>query len=483
MSQVGQSGVEDGAATTSSPGQSGLRKGTLGPGRIAFFVVATVAPLAGIAGASPVVFAAVGNATPAIFILAGVLFAIFSVGYVAMSRHLSNAGGYIAYIARGFGPRAATGAGYLSVLTFFGVQLALWSQLAVFAQELILNLTGYELPVSLFLYGLLLIGTVVVCLGAELSIVVAGTILGLEMLALVILIGGGILFGWTHGNMASSLDLTGLIGPGIGIAFLFGVAAFVGFEATVVFSEEAKNPHKTMPRAVILSIGVIALSYALGTWALSLANGQNVQDLANDHPTELVTTTADLVVGPDFLLVVNVLIVTSLIASLIGSLNMFARVVFAMGRAGVLPHWLGTTTRRGAPARAAATIGVLVAVVIFCFQLAGADLIGVVFSWFLSLATATLIALLVATSISIIVFFIRNPGLESGWWKTRAAPLIAALGFTITAYLALVNYEMLLGGSGAIARWLLLLIPILAIGGWFTAGRLRVAPDFAADLS
>ena len=52
--------------------------------------------------------------------LAGLLFAVFSVGYVTMSRHLSNAGGFVAYIARGLGVRAGTAAAVSSVSSVSG---------------------------------------------------------------------------------------------------------------------------------------------------------------------------------------------------------------------------------------------------------------------------------------------------------------------------------------------------------------------------
>ncbi|MDR6144076.1 amino acid transporter [Microbacterium foliorum] len=472
------------AVLPSSASVPGLRRGTLGAGRVAFFVVATVAPLAGLAGASPVVFGAVGAGAPVVFLLAGALFVIFSVGYVIMSRHLSNAGGYIAYIARAFGARAAAGAGYISVLAFFCVQLALWSQLAVFAQILVEQLTGAVIPAAVFLFGLLLVGTVVVCLGTESSIAVAGGILGLEMLALLALIVFGVVHGAADGTLATSIDLRALVQPGLGIAFLFAVSAFIGFEATVVFSEEAADPHRTIPRAVGIAIATIALSYALGTWAVLLALGpQGIQQAAADDPSGLVLRAAGVVAGPWLVTASTILIVTSFIASLIGSLNMFARVVFAMGRAGVLPRWVGRASRTGAPSRAAAAIGVGVAGVLLMFLLAGADLIGVVFSWFLALGTAALLVLLVATSVSIIVFFAKNPDLELGVWRVFVLPSIAAIGFTITAVLAVVNYDMLLGGSGDVARWLLMLIPLCAVTGWTVASRARVSPDFAADLS
>jgi hypothetical protein len=86
----------------------GLRPGRIGVLGIAFFVIAAVGPMAAIVGASGLVFAANGPAAPSTYVIAALLFAVFSVGYVAMSRHVTNAGASSPTSRRGSGrsPRA-----------------------------------------------------------------------------------------------------------------------------------------------------------------------------------------------------------------------------------------------------------------------------------------------------------------------------------------------------------------------------------------
>jgi hypothetical protein len=73
--------------------------------------------------------------------------------------------------------------------------------------------------------------------------------------------------------------------------------------------------------------------------------------------------------------------------------------------------------------------------------------------------------------------------LEHGLVATRIAPGIALAGFIAVTYLAVDNYTLLLGGQGGVARWLLLLIPVVAVAGWVTAGRRDRNVDFATELS
>lgn len=465
---------------------SGLRRGHLGAGHIAFLVVATVAPLAGVAGASPVVFASNGAAAPATFVLAGALFAVFSVGYVAMSRGMTNAGGYVAYVARGLGSLPAAAIAYVCVLAYTTFQVAMWSQFGVFTHAMVLSHTGLDLPTWAWTLVLLTLATVIVAQGVDVSIRVAGTVLALEVVVLLCFTVLALVRGDAAGAVTTGFDPQVVFGPGLGVAFLFGVAAFVGFEATVVFSEEARDPRRTVPRAVVLAIAIIATLYTVSTLALSAAWGpdQVLQAAVNDPATFLLIPLQSQLGGWAGSWV-DVLIVTSYLASLIGSMNMVIRLLYAFGRAGVLPSALGTTSEGGTPRRATFAFAASILVVFLAFQVAGADPILVTFSWLLALGTVGLLTILVVTSAAIVVYFrrsTRGEGERGGVVVTLVCPLVAFAGFVTAAVLAVVNYDALLGGGGSNARWLLLSIPVAAAIGATVAARRATTPDFAADL-
>ncbi|EME51050.1 amino acid transporter [Rhodococcus ruber BKS 20-38] len=81
-----------------------------------FFVVAAVAPMVAIAGAFPIVFSAVGAAASTSYLLAALLFVAFAAGYVVMSRHITNAGGFVTCIAHGLIEVIEMRAGAVSLL-------------------------------------------------------------------------------------------------------------------------------------------------------------------------------------------------------------------------------------------------------------------------------------------------------------------------------------------------------------------------------
>ncbi|WP_380173697.1 APC family permease [Kineococcus sp. DHX-1] len=349
--------------THQAPASTGLRRGRLGVLGVTFFVVAAVAPMAAIVGGSPVVFASVGPGAPAVFLMAGLLFLVFSVGYVTMSRHLTNAGGFVAYVARGLGTRAGAAVAGITVLCYVALQCGLWSQYGVFVAQLVENRLGIAVPREVLLLLSLVVVTALTARGVDLSLKVLGVLLVLEVVTFVVLDvvvlaqGGG-----PDGFSLQGFSPSSWAVPGLGVAFLFCVSCFTGFEATVVFSEEAREPRRTIPRAAYLAIGFIGVFYAFTTWCLGGAAGFGVvQQEAGDKlaARTFVPDLAARYVGSGFATVMDVLVVTSFFAMLIGFHNLFTRYVFALGRAGVLPSVLGRTNpRTRTPVAAALAIGV-----------------------------------------------------------------------------------------------------------------------------
>jgi amino acid transporter len=462
---------------------AGLRPGRIGVLGIAFFVVAAVGPMAAIVGASGLVFAANGPAAPSTYAIAALLFAVFSVGYVAMSRHVSNAGGFVAYVARGLGTRAAGAAAGMAVLTYLAVACSLYGVFSVIAEGTLQAELGIHLPGTVWLFATLALVSALAYWGVDVSLRTLGVLLLCEVVVLLVLDVAVIADGGRSGNAVSGFAPSSMFGSGFGIALLWCAACFTGFEATVVFSEAARRPRRTIPRATYLSIAFIGGFYAVTTWALSNAWGvDRIQEIATTRPADFIFAATDEYVGSGWSSIMQVLVVTSFLAMLLGFHNLFARYVFALGRARMLPAAIGVAdSRSGSPRRAALAIGLVELVVIGGFLVLGADAYTVLYAWLIALGTVTLLVVLALTSVAILAFFARTR-VEQGVWNTRVAPAVALAGFVAVTYLAIDNYSALLGGQGGVARWLLLLIPVVAVAGWTAAGR-RGDVDFAARLS
>jgi amino acid transporter len=94
-----------------------LAHNRLGVPAVVFFVLSAATPLTVVAGVITTGYAVTGIiGLPVAFVVMGLLLALFSVGYVAMSRHITNAGAFYTYVTHGLGRPAGVGAAAIAVV-------------------------------------------------------------------------------------------------------------------------------------------------------------------------------------------------------------------------------------------------------------------------------------------------------------------------------------------------------------------------------
>ncbi|MET9430182.1 MULTISPECIES: ethanolamine permease [unclassified Streptomyces] len=143
---------------------------------------------------------------------------------------------------------------------------------------------------------------------------------------------------------ASSWLPFGLLG--IWAAFPFGMWFFLGVEGVPLAAEEAKDPVRSMPRALSLSMMVLVLLAVLTFFAATGARGSAaIQDAGNPL---VVALQGDG--GPTPLSrFVNYAGLAGLVASFFSLIYAGSRQLFALSRAGYLPRFLSLTSRRRSP--------------------------------------------------------------------------------------------------------------------------------------
>src|ERR1039457_2140378 len=116
-------------ATGSRPGSMSraLARDRLGVPAVLFFVLAGVAPLTVAAGVIPTAYATTGlTGIPAAFVVIAVILAIWASGYVAMTRHIRNAGAFYAFISAGLGRVTGVAAALVALLAYSFLQVGLY---------------------------------------------------------------------------------------------------------------------------------------------------------------------------------------------------------------------------------------------------------------------------------------------------------------------------------------------------------------------
>src|SRR5215472_4995222 len=107
-----------------------LAKDRLGVFAVLFFVLAGVAPLTVAAGVIPTAYQTTGlTGIPAAFLAIAVILAIFAAGYVAMARHIQNAGAFYAFVSHGIGKVAGVAAALVALLAYSFLQVGLYGAL------------------------------------------------------------------------------------------------------------------------------------------------------------------------------------------------------------------------------------------------------------------------------------------------------------------------------------------------------------------
>ncbi|MCE0538735.1 APC family permease [Kineosporia rhizophila] len=429
--------------------------GTLGPGAIVFMVVAAAAPLTVVAGSVPLGMA-LGNGAgyPAMYTAAAVILALFAVGFVAMARHVPNAGAFYSYVEQGLGRGAGLGAAFLALVTYTAVQGAVYGYLGFAVNELLVSYGVPSLPwwlwtlVAIAITGLLgyrhidLSGKVLgVLLIAEIAIVL---LLDLAVVAK----GGSDTEGFSTGVFQPDTLTSGA--PGIGL--MFAIAGFIGFEATAVFRDEARDPDRTIPRATYAALAVIGTFYSVSAWAVISGWGENAAVAeANANPGTMVATTTENYLGSAAGDVVQVLLVSSLFACVLSFHNVLSRYLFALGNAAVLPSRLGSShARHHSPHISSIAQTVTAALLLLLLAGAGLDPVAEVFAWLSGAATLGILMLMFLTSVAVLLWFRRSRA-DTRVWQTRIAPGLGLLGLAVCLVITVQNMPLLVGGSTTLA--------------------------------
>ncbi|MFC9436392.1 APC family permease [Nocardia sp. NPDC057030] len=440
---------------------AGIRlRGAIGVTGIVFLVIAAAAPLTAVGGALPLMIGlGDGAGAPTAYLVAAGVLLVFSVGYAAMSGHLDEAGAFYAYVRSGLGIRAGLGAAGLALLTYTAIQAGIYGLAASTAEELVVHYGGPDLPWYVYAFALMAVVAVLGYRNIELGAKVLGALLVVEIGIIVALSAAVLIRGGAHGIDAVSFTPAAFFDGSPGVALMFAIASFIGFEATAIYAEETRDPRRTIPRATYLAVLTIGLLYAVASWAVVLAFGSdNVAAAAGDDPEALTFTAARSFLGEAAADLMSILLVTSLFAALLAFHNAISRYGYALARDGIGHPALGDIhLRHGSPHKASLAQTLSAALLVGTFALAGADPIRQLFTWMSGLATVAILVLMLLTSVAIIAFF-RRTGLDHRRWHTVIAPALGTAGLFLITALVIDNFTTLVGGSAIVAAILLAVV-------------------------
>lgn len=448
-----------------------LSQGVLGSVDITFMVLAVAAPMAIVVATMPIAFA-LGNGmgVAGTYVLSGLAIALFAIGYVRLLPFVRNAGAFYAIISQTFGGVAGLAGSYVALVSYVALCCATLGALSYFVTNLLhsLGLDFAHWGVSALL--------VIAVLGVlsyfriDFTAKLLAIALGAEVIAILVL-DVAILMTDGMGSPGQIFSPSVVLGPGLGVSAIYAFNSVIGFEATAIYQEEARNPAVSIPRATYAAIAIICLFYVFTAYAFIVASAPDVSAAAGKDPGQFVFGLGERYLGRQGEALLSMLVISSAFAAVLGLFNNSARYVFALARDGALPAQLARTRSvNGAPFNAGLPVIVVLAVVISLFALAGLDPLLSLTTALTGFGSVGLMALLTITAFAIPVFLKKRTG-RFGF--VSIFPLAGGAMLLTGTVLSVTNYPLLTGTDSTLINRLPFLFVSIAGAGVVQALILR----------
>ena len=338
--------------------RDGLRSGQLGTRDLTVSTIANIGPGIDFYFAFGVIAVTAGVAAPLTILAAGIAVVFLATTVAEFTRAEPSAGSFITYVESGLGQRAAV---VTALLVTVGYTVAMTGVFAMSGGLVAMTLSHYtslNVPWEPLSLVLTVSAIWVTAKGVKLSTAAVGVAL-LAQVAIMLAVCAAVLldrgahlssvpFSWAH----LSGGLTGL-----SRGFPLALYMFIGWENGPALAEECRDPKRTVPRALYLSIAIGTALFVLFAYSTVTAFHYDVSGIGRASVPFL--TVADHELGSlGFLAWIAGTV--SVLAALVAGSSSQARMLYDGGRTGLLPAPLGRLRARSdTPVNALVTMAVI----------------------------------------------------------------------------------------------------------------------------
>ncbi len=407
----------------------GLRRGILSPMETLAQSVSTMAPTTTPAATIPLVCALAGNGTWLAYALATV--AIFLVGLciARYARHSSSPGSLYTYASMTLPPWLSATVAWSLLLAYVATGSSVIGGFYYYANLLLHDATGHVF--SAVVLALVVTGVSIWIAYRDVKIS-ARLMLWIEAasVSVIVIVVALVLFrhGW-HLD-ADELHLHGMTGSGLRLGLVLALFSFVGFESATTLGAEARNPLKTIPRAVIQSAVLAGAFFTICAYTEVLGFHIVGQDLGTtpDQMHVLARVGGVPVLG----ILIDIGALVSMFAGTLACITAAARVLLRMAHDGLAHESLGSThAHNHTPSRAVVITGIAAVLPVAVLAYRGASGLDV-YGWLGSLATYGFIVAYALVCIALPRYLHRHGTFKAGEqvlpWLAAAAMLLALIG-------------------------------------------------------
>jgi amino acid transporter len=418
------------------PEEQQLRKGVLTTWDALALSIAVIAPAMAASYNTSFAATASGGSTPLSFLIAGLSSLALAYVVILFTRRMASAGYAYTYTTKALGPMVGFLIGWLYTFGFALFVPMTMAGSSYYLSVLLTTLFGWTINwFILFLLGMVgifLLSYFDIRISTRLQLVLGAlTVLVLALLAVIIMTRGG-----THGNDLSAFTPAhALESNGIFYGIVFAVVSFIGFETSAVLGEETNNPRRAIPTSILGAVIFAVIFYLLMTYAISIGYGVNngARWGADGTPLHTLSRTyaSYLTVRVDLAAIVSAYIVC------LACHTATVRVMFAMGRDGALPRFLGRTHPVHKTPVGAIIVDIVLATILAMIvgfpNVKGWALTGptLVYGFLGGTGGIAVSVVYVALCISGLVYFRRVMGREYNVLKHVVVPLIAVVAYAL----------------------------------------------------
>ena len=407
----------------------GLRKGVLSPVEILAQSVSTISPTATPVLTIPLVCALAGNGTWLAYVLASCAVLLVALCVSKFARYSASPGSLYSYVATALPPSLGAITAWSLLLAYVATGSSVIGGFYHYGNLLFHDATGHgasTVVLSLLVTGVSMwIAWQDVKISARLMLWIEVVSVALILLVVVLVLARN---GW-HID-PQQLRLQGMTGSGLRLGLVLALFSFVGFESATTLGSEARDPLKTIPRAVIQSALLSGAIFIVCAYAEVLGLRMAGQDLGASTAPMRVMAQVGGVHALGELIDIGALV--SLFACTLACITAAARVLLLMSHHGLAHGSLRAThARHETPGRAVIATGIAAVLPVAILAARGSSGLDV-YGWMGSLATYGIIVAY-ALVCSVLPRYLRKhnafrPGAQVIPWLACAAMLLALAG-------------------------------------------------------
>jgi len=400
---------------------------------VLLLTLSCLSPVFSIYGVGADVLQHAGTGAALLFLIGIAAAVIWAVVYAELGSAYPYAGGDYVGVGTILGPWAGFASLTIWVATAGPAIAFLAKIMAIYVVDLV-----PAVSVNLVTFGALAAAIGFALLAVRLSAIVTGIFLGVEMLAVFVLIGAGFwhpvrsLGGVFAHPMA--LGVAGTLAPvAVGVMALASVSAAyatTGGNQAIAFGEELAQPHRHMGNVILVAGLIGAVATALPIVAVVMGAGDLRSILASPAPLSSFIAS---IAGPAAGRALSAGVALAIFNALIAQIMFVARLFFSCGRDEIFHHRVNTmlaTVHRASGAPRAATLAVGVISAICC--LLDTHLL-IVFASGLTVYSLALV------SLAVLVGRRRRLTGQAGYWRSMLFPLAPILGLGLAAAFAVAD--------------------------------------------